>query len=90
LSGSLKGDLYARLPKLPYADNALAPYISANTLGFHYGKHHKAYVDKLNDLIKGTPMAEQPLERILKEAYSKEDRTPLFNAGAQAWNHTFY
>jgi Fe-Mn family superoxide dismutase len=77
------------LPNLPYADDALSPHISANTLGFHYGKHHKAYVDKLNDLIKGTPMAERPLEQILKEAFSKEDRA-VFNSGAQAWNHAFY
>ncbi len=78
------------LPKLPYFDDALAPYISANTLGFHYGKHHKAYVDRMNELIEGTPSADLPLERIVRDASMKEDRKPLFNSSAQAWNHEFY
>jgi Fe-Mn family superoxide dismutase len=78
------------LPPLPYADNALDPVISANTLGFHYGKHHKAYVDNLNKLIAGTPLEGQPLERIILEAAGKADKAGVFNNAAQIWNHTFY
>jgi Fe-Mn family superoxide dismutase len=78
------------LPPLPFADNALDPVISANTLGFHYGKHHKAYVDNLNKLIAGTPLEGQPLEAIIKEAAGKADKAGVFNNAAQVWNHTFY
>lgn len=73
------------LPKLPYAKNALEPHISAETLEYHYGKHHQAYVDKLNDLIKGTDHAEQSLEHIIRNSSGV-----LFNNAAQVWNHTFY
>ncbi len=78
------------LPPLPYADNALDPVISANTLSFHYGKHHKAYVDNLNKLIAGTPLEGQPLEAIIKESAGKADKAGIFNNSAQIWNHTFY
>jgi Fe-Mn family superoxide dismutase len=78
------------LPPLPYADNALDPVISANTLSFHYGKHHKAYVDNLNKLIAGTPLEGQPLEAIIKESAGKPDKVGVFNNSAQVWNHTFY
>jgi Fe-Mn family superoxide dismutase len=78
------------LPPLPYADNALDPVISANTLGFHYGKHHKAYVDNLNKLIAGTPLEGQPLEKIILEVAGKADKAGVFNNAAQIWNHTFY
>lgn len=78
------------LPKLPYAENALEPYISAKTLSFHYGKHHQAYVNKTNELIQGTEFADQSLEQIIKNTYGKPDKTPLFNNAAQVWNHTFY
>jgi Fe-Mn family superoxide dismutase len=78
------------LPPLPYADNALDPVISANTLSFHYGKHHKAYVDNLNKLIAGTPLEGQPLERIILEVAGKADKAGVFNNAAQIWNHTFY
>jgi Fe-Mn family superoxide dismutase len=78
------------LPPLPYADNALDPVISANTLGFHYGKHHKAYVDNLNKLIAGTPLEGQSLEAIIKESAGKADKAGVFNNSAQIWNHTFY
>jgi Fe-Mn family superoxide dismutase len=78
------------LPPLPYADNALDPVISANTLGFHYGKHHKAYVDNLNRLIAGTPLEGQPLESIILESAGKADQAGVFNNSAQIWNHTFY
>jgi Fe-Mn family superoxide dismutase len=78
------------LPALPYPQNALDPVISANTLGFHYGKHHKTYVDTLNKLIAGTEFAGQSLEQIVKATSGKSDHTAIFNNAAQAWNHTFY
>ena len=78
------------LPALPYADNALDPVISANTISFHYGKHHKAYVDNLNNLISGTEFADLPLEKIITQAAGKADKTAIFNNAAQTWNHTFY
>ncbi len=73
------------LPKLPYAMDALAPTISKETLEYHYGKHHQAYVTKLNELIKDTPFANASLEETVK----KSDGA-IFNNAAQAWNHTFY
>ncbi len=73
------------LPKLPYAEDALEPHISAETLKFHYGKHHKTYVDKLNAGVKGTEHEDASLEDVIKKASGG-----LFNAAAQAWNHTFY
>jgi superoxide dismutase, Fe-Mn family len=79
-----------KLPPLPWADNALEPIISANTLGFHYGKHHKAYVDKLNELVAGKPLADMPLEQIIRETANKPDQKAVFNNAGQAWNHTFY
>ena len=78
------------LPPLPFADNALEPVISAKTISFHYGKHHKAYVDKLNKLVKGTDYESAPLERIIKETAGKPDKSEIFNNAAQVWNHTFY
>ncbi|MFH1263936.1 MAG: superoxide dismutase [Pseudomonadota bacterium] len=79
-----------QLPPLPYPDHALAPVISANTLQFHYGKHHQGYCDKYNTLIKGTPMVDYPLERVIQETAKAADKTALFNNAAQIWNHTFY
>jgi Fe-Mn family superoxide dismutase len=78
------------LPSLPYAENALDPVISANTLGFHYGKHHKGYVDNLNKLIADTEFAEMTLEKIITATAGKADKTAIFNNAAQAWNHAFY
>ncbi len=78
------------LPPLPYADNALNPIISANTIGFHYRKHHKGYVDNLNKLVAGTEFADLPLEKIITETAGKADKTAIFNNAAQTWNHTFY
>ena len=75
---------------LPYAHEALAPYVSAKTLSFHYGKHHQAYVDNLNKLIAGTPWAGQPLDKIIGEAAGKADNAAVFNNAAQVWNHTFF
>ena len=78
------------LPALPYADNALAPVISANTLSFHYGKHHKAYVDNLNKLVAGTEYESATLEKVIADTAGKADKAGLFNNAAQIWNHTFY
>jgi len=78
------------LPPLPYAENALDPVISANTIGFHYGKHHKGYVDTLNKLIAGTELAKFSLERLIAETDGKADKVAIFNNAAQMWNHTFY
>jgi Fe-Mn family superoxide dismutase len=78
------------LPPLPYADNALDPIISATTIGFHYGKHHKAYVDNLNKLVAGTEFAGLPLENIITTTAGKVDKAAIFNNAAQIWNHTFY
>jgi Fe-Mn family superoxide dismutase len=78
------------LPPLPYADGALAPVISANTIGFHYGKHHKTYVDNLNNLVKGTANEGAALEKIIADAAGKADQAGIFNNAAQIWNHTFY
>ena len=77
------------LPALPYELSALQPIISANTLSYHYGKHHKAYVDTLNKLIAGTEFADLPLEKIVRAA-GQTDHSAIFNNAAQAWNHTFY
>jgi hypothetical protein len=78
------------LPSLPYAEAALAPVISAHTIGFHYGKHHKGYVDNLNKLVAGTELADLPLEKIITATAGKADKTAIFNNAAQTWNHTFY
>jgi superoxide dismutase, Fe-Mn family len=78
------------LPPLPYADSALDPVISANTLGFHYGKHHKGYVDNLNKLLAGTELAGLSLEQLINETAGKADKAAIFNNAAQTWNHTFY
>ena len=74
------------LPKLPYDKDALAPYLSAETLEYHHGKHHAAYVNKLNELVANTKYASMPLEEIIKSA----EKGPLFNNAAQHWNHSFY
>src|ERR1035437_6618712 len=78
------------LPPLPFADDALEPVISAKTLSFHYGKHHKGYVDNLNKLITGTDYSELTLEEIIKGTALRPERTAIFNNAAQTWNHTFY
>jgi Fe-Mn family superoxide dismutase len=73
------------LPPLPYDKNALAPHISAETLDYHHGKHHQAYVTNLNKLLEGKPEASKSLEDIIKSSEG-----PVFNNAAQVWNHTFY
>ena len=78
------------LPPLPYGESALEPVISARTLGFHYGKHHKAYVDNLNKLIAGSDLADMSLEKIILASAGNPDKAGIFNNAAQVWNHTFY
>lgn len=78
------------LPPLPYPESGLAPVISANTLSFHYGKHHKGYVDNLNKLIAGTELADLTLDEIVKRTAGNPDKTAIFNNAAQVWNHDFY
>jgi len=73
------------LPTLPYAQDALAPHISAETLEYHYGKHHKTYLDNLNKLVDGTDNASKSLEEIIMSS-----EAGLFNNSAQVWNHTFF
>jgi Fe-Mn family superoxide dismutase len=75
------------LPPLPYAIDALAPHISAETLEFHHGKHHQTYVTTLNNMVEGTDHAGASLEDVIMAA---ESPSPLFNNAAQVWNHTFY
>ena len=74
------------LPPLPYPQDALQPHISANTLSFHYGKHHQTYVTNLNNLTQGKPEAQKSLEELIRTAPAGG----LFNNAAQVWNHTFY
>ena len=78
------------LPPLPYADNALDPVITAHTMSFHYGKHHKTYVDNLNKLVVGTEFADMSLEQVIAGSAGKADKVGIFNNAAQIWNHTFY
>jgi len=78
------------LPELPYAMDALAPTISRETMGYHYGKHHKSYVDKLNGLIAKTPYAEMTLEKIIEATARDAAKIAIFNNAAQAWNHWFF
>jgi Fe-Mn family superoxide dismutase len=78
------------LAPLPYADNALNPVITAQTIGFHYGKHHAGYVNNLNRLVIGTRYADLSLEEIISATAGQADRTAIFNNAAQIWNHTFY
>ena len=81
---------HIELPPLPYAQDALDPVISAQTLSFHYGKHHKAYVDNLNKLVAGTELSETPLEQVIAAVAGKPDKVGIFNNAAQTWNHTFF
>ena len=77
------------LPDLPFAKDALAPHMSAETLDFHHGKHHKAYVDKVNELVGQTDLAEMPLTDLIRQAKAKGDNK-LFNNAGQHWNHSFF
>jgi len=78
------------LPALPFAADALEPYISANTLGFHHGKHHQTYVTNTNNLIKGTDLENASLEAIIAASTNNAEKAGLFNNATQVWNHTFY
>jgi Fe-Mn family superoxide dismutase len=78
------------LPPLPYPDNALEPVISSNTIGFHYGKHHKGYFDALTKAVEGTDLANQTLEDVVRTTQVNPNRTAIYNAAAQTWNHNFY
>ena len=73
------------LPELPYSNDALAPHISPETIEYHYGKHHKTYVDKLNGLLPGSEFENASLEDMVKKSQGG-----IFNNAAQVWNHTFY
>jgi Fe-Mn family superoxide dismutase len=77
------------LPKLPFPIDALTPHMSRETLEFHHGKHHKAYIDKANTLLEGKDLAKKPLAEIVRAATKAGDK-PLFNNVAQAWNHEFF
>ena len=81
-----------RLSPLPYAEDALAPTISAKTIGFHYGKHHATYVKTLNELVEGTKFADMKLEEIVRATAASEDakEKKIFNNAGQVWNHDFY
>lgn len=78
------------LPELPYSRDALAPHISEETLNFHYGKHHQAYVTNLNGLVEGTDLADKSLEEVVKISGADKSKAGIFNNAAQIWNHTFY
>lgn len=78
------------LPKLPYAQDALAPHISAETLALHHGKHHRSYVDTLNKLLVGDALAELPLVEVIHESHGFAARQTIFNNAAQSWNHDFF
>lgn len=80
------------LPRLPWAEDGLEPYTSARTISFHYGKHHKAYVDNLNKAVAGTEMENQALEDIIKANTEGMPgaKGPVFNNAAQVWNHSFF
>ncbi|MBN1279544.1 MAG: superoxide dismutase [Chlorobium sp.] len=77
-------------PALPYSENALEPHITAHTIGFHYGKHHAAYVTNYNNLVAGTPFDSQSIEDVIAATANDPAKTGIFNNGAQAWNHSFY
>lgn len=79
-----------QLPPLPYEKNALMPYISENTINYHYGKHHQTYVNNLNNLIKDTELSSKSLEDIIKISANDSNKVAIFNNSAQIWNHTFY
>lgn len=78
------------LPPLPYAEDALDPVISARTVGIHYGKHHKTYVNNLNNLIADTGLADLSLQEIITKTAGQASKAGIFNNSAQIWNHTFY
>jgi superoxide dismutase, Fe-Mn family len=90
LFAAAQAGLNTSLPPLPYAQSALAPVISENTLSFHYGKHHQAYLNNTVKMIAGTEFEKATLEEIIKKTAGKPDKTGLFNNAAQVFNHNFY
>lgn len=80
------------LPRLPFAQDALAPHLSDETFSYHHGKHHKAYVDKLNGLVEGTAMAELELDALINKVHGDDapKAKKIFNNAAQHWNHSFF
>ena len=78
------------LPPLPWPKDALAPTMSAETIDYHYGKHHKTYVDNLNKFVPGTKYENMSLEEIIKASYNQPSEKKFFNNSAQVWNHTFF
>lgn len=78
------------LPALPYAMDALAPYMSAETLEYHHGKHHNTYVVTLNKLVEGTDLAGKSLDEVVKASFGKPDLQPVFNNAGQHWNHLLF
>jgi Fe-Mn family superoxide dismutase len=78
------------LPPLPYPENALEPVISARTLSFHHGRHHRSYFETLNTLVAGSELADLSLAEIVVAAAGEKGRVAVFNNAAQAWNHSFY
>jgi superoxide dismutase, Fe-Mn family len=86
----LEGAEPLSLPPLPFSDTALEPVLSSKTLSFHWGKHHRAYVDNLNGLVKGGPLEGAPLEEIVRSTAADAAKKAVFNNAAQAWNHAFY
>jgi len=89
-SAFAQGAVPFELPPLPYPEYALVPYLSSRTIRFHYGKHHRGYVDNINELVKGTELAESSLKKIIKATAGGAKKAAIFNNAAQAWNHTFY
>ena len=90
LAGRTEAATIHTLPPLPYAENALDPIISAQTMGFHYGKHHKAYVDNLNRMLAGHELADLSLDKLIATTAQQADKATIFNNAAQIWNHSFY
>jgi len=78
------------LPPLPYPEDALEPAYSARTVSFHYGKHHRTYVDTLNKLVAGTELESLPLEEVIARVTDKPEHQAVFNNATQVWNHTFF
>lgn len=78
------------LSPLPYAENALEPHMSGDTLALHHGAHHKTYVETLNKLVEGTPLAQQDLVQVIRATAGKAEQKKIFNNAAQVWNHDFF
>ncbi len=89
-SHELRGDSTLVLSPLPFTEDGLEPIISAKTLSFHYGKHHRTYLDNLNKLMIGGEYAGMELEEIISQVAGKPEKIAIFNNAAQTWNHTFY